>query len=107
MGYRSDGKLAIKKTDLVKAELLLSIPTPSLLGECELEESDGIYFYSYVALKMYDSYPEVEEFQNWLNTLKDKEIPYEYIRLGESYDDVEKQGDVLDYMYVHRSIERF
>lgn len=61
-------------------------------------------------VKWYDSYPDVQAFNNMMEFFRDEEHGYctEFVRIGEDYDDVEttQTGGMLLYLLsVRRSIE--
>lgn len=95
MGYRSE--VYLKTTTegwLIFKRFNDSIENPkerylkSELGEVNRTKS-GNYKIYYGDVKWYDSYIEVINFKKALKLLKDAEIPYSYIRLGEETGDIE------------------
>jgi len=121
MGYRSDGVLTIHKkvwTYLKGQDALGVRKLPELLSTgCDIREEDEIVIIEYACLKIYDTYPDVQEFYKLLDYLdelqaedmgiiKDSEEVYQYIRIGEEFDDVEQQGDRCDF-WVSRNLERY
>ena len=133
MGYRSNGVFALKREVYDRAVLLDVLGTfPSLLRELEPDICEDAVYWEYYDYKMYDGYPDVDEFTNWMEYFlennfeglpwligfqvpngrtKELEDPYldemfDYIRLGESADDIEQLGQ-LGCLCIERSIERY
>jgi hypothetical protein len=106
MGYRSDVVIAIKKE--VKAKLiLLNTKLPELLTDHAEEntvEADGIIYYEMCGLKWYESFPDVIEVVEFLDTLSQED--YHFIRTGEETPDVEAYGDLDSQLYVETYISK-
>ncbi len=58
-------------------------------------ERDGCILYSWSSIKWYHVYPEVAFMQNVLETQIPQENFY-FVRIGESYSDLEELGDFYD-----------
>lgn len=122
MGYRSDGVLTMHKNvwlHLKEQDDSGVRDLPELITkDCDIyEDDDEVVIIEYNSLKMYDSYPEVEEFNDLLDyldafdfhearILEDHQEVYQYICMGEEFEDVEQRGDRCDF-FVSRSFERY
>lgn len=99
MGYRSDIRIITSKDgferlkEFIKEYLKDNKEDYNLLEECDIKEEgkEQCYFgWNYV--KWYEhSYPEVIAIMEGLNHLGENEYSYRYMRIGESYDDIEEQ----------------
>ena len=98
MGYRSDVYMAFRKTLL---PIYLAKVDPEVINAIE-DEADTYSFFEndeewciiiYECVKWYNSYPECrqldEAFQEFLNH---DEEDFQYLRIGEEWDDVETFG---------------
>lgn len=100
MGYRSDIRIITSKDgfeklkEFIKEYLKDNKEDYNLLEECDIKEEgkEQCYFgWNYV--KWYEhSYPEVIAIMEGLNHLGENEYSYRYMRIGESYDDIEEQS---------------
>ncbi len=59
------------------------------------ESSDELWLWN--SVKWYDGYPEVDLFMNFLNEINDDD--FVFIRVGESYDDIDRRGCYWDNAY--------
>lgn len=100
MGYRSDGKLWFSE----EAKELFTNEIAEALSEYDVETAGNYTIYSFDGWKWYNSYPEIQLMENFMSELDEKEIPYEFIRMGEDDGDIEHRGD-WDLFYISRSIE--
>ena len=97
MGYRSDAALVLSKeaAALLKARLETATPDERYLldnpdrYEVDSKTEEALWRWHFV--KWYDEFTEVAFINNFLNELSDDD--YLFLRLGESYDDVEIRGD--------------
>ena len=113
MGYRSDIAIAVHKT--IIARDLIDPIIPEVLRIESFQDIGEARYWLLSGWKFYDSYQEVQDIQNFFNTLDEESIQepnstYEYavygaIRIGESDDDVESWGDPNEYQIcLNRSI---
>ena len=132
MGYRSNGVFALKREVYDRAVLLDVLGTfPSLLKEIEPDICEDVVYWEYYDYKMYEGYPDVDEFHNWMNyfvannldelpwltgfqllnwrtkEMEDVELwgVFQYIRVGEDDGDIEHIGR-LGCIHTTISIER-
>ena len=111
MGYRSDVRFAMRKEQYLKCQLLDNIP--SAIKELTPIACDDALYWEINSWKWYDSYPEVQQINEWFewldaeNDLRDKG---EYaifggMRMGEDNDDTQYWGYPSDFdIYLSRSI---
>ena len=100
MGYRSDIRIITSKDgferlkEFIKEYLKDNKEDYNLLEECDIKEEgkEQCYFgWNYVKRYEHD-YPEVIAIMEGLNHLEENEYSYRYMRIGESYDDIEEQS---------------
>lgn len=100
MGYRSDIRIITSKDgferlkEFIKEYLKDNKEDYNLLEECDIKEEgkEQCYFgWNYVKWYEHD-YPEVIAIMEGLNHLEENEYSYRYMRIGESYDDIEEQS---------------
>ena len=100
MGYRSDIRIITSKDgferlkEFIKEYLKDNKEDYNLLEECDIkkEGKEQCYFgWNYVKWYEHD-YPEVIAIMEGLNHLGENEYSYRYMRIGESYDDIEEQS---------------
>lgn len=103
MGYRSDIRIVTTKDGFEKLkefvkkyleEKKLDIKEYNLLEELDTK-ADGKEqcYFGWNGLKWYEGdYPEVDAIMNGINYLGENEYSYRYMRIGESYDDIEEQS---------------
>ncbi len=124
MGYRSDvtaliypagGEDNLLKYDQLK--LLMNTTFKDLFedwgGEREFDNgwewNDEVRVLQFVAtsVKWYDSYPEIQNFGEFLEKVRELEYEYEIVRVGEEDTDIEydSTGDAQGYLRVRREIE--
>ena len=106
MGYRSDVVFAIYQKDYFASSVLENV-FPNLLknskvfkknlGEFEYETNSKIVFFTCSGLKWYDSYPEIQQIQTFMDHLDEQDILYAFVRLGEHDDDIEKRGEPFEF----------
>ena len=68
----------------------------------KVEENGTILFEAY-SLKMYESYPEVKAFYNWMDSLNEED--FRYIELGEEDGDISTKGLNYELIDVHTTVE--
>lgn len=93
MGYRSEvylkttteGWIILKSfNDKIKE------PEDRPLAYSEVNKTpDGFYKIEYHDIKWYDSYKQIQNFNRALDEMRDQDIPFSFIRLGEDTDDIE------------------
>lgn len=104
IGYRSSGAIALH-SEVVERAQILGINLPKLMTEYMETRPVGDYvLYQFEELKMYDSFPDVREFESFMDDLDTPreddwfygiaEELFDYIRIGEDHNDVEQRGDV-------------
>ena len=94
MGYRSDvylkttteGYIIIKKRN---DSIENSDHRMLRYAESIKKTPSGFYKIKFEDIKWYESYEEVKQFMNSLETLQDQDIPYSFIRIGEDPTDIE------------------
>lgn len=116
MGYRSEVKLVLSKNDeLAKRtdhwELWISGKgAGSLLKNLEemfdVEHLENEVVFSANWLKWYPEYPDVAAIESYMDWLDNEDLSghYQFIRIGEEFNDIEFRGD-LTLFYVSRTIE--
>ena len=120
MGYRSDVAITMRKEDY---ELLKEFDKENknlidLLESATIREKAGAVSLYWEWLKWYDSFSEVEAIEEFLGKLSDEDKPYKFIRIGEEWDDIEREenwGDEMKYgevcytvndlIHIYRGIE--
>ena len=97
MGYRSDVAIALSKeaAALLKARLEAATPDERyLLDNADLHDTDeesGDELWRWHYVKFYEEFREVAFINNFLQELDPSN--YLFIRVGETYDDIEIRGD--------------
>ena len=111
MGYRSrvylktttEGYILLKQFDK-KIDDLEAKP----LAYADIYKTpDGFYKIEYEDVKWYEEYKQVQSFKKALEFLKEKDIPYSYIRLGEDVEDIEHEANYPDTGEMPDEIETF
>ena len=104
MGYYSSVGIALSKNAascLMKKAQRITEQTERYLydhpdrHEIDKESGDELWLWS--SVKWYDGYPEVDLFMNFLNEIDEDD--FVFIRVGESYDDIERRGCYWDNVY--------
>jgi hypothetical protein len=120
MGYRSavtvliypdNGEQNAERYDMLK--VLMNTTFKKIYEEFESNfewlDRHRVLKFAVESVKWYDSYPDVRDFQSMLDDLGEMEgLNYEFMRVGEDYDDIEQnqRGNDLQYhISVSRSIE--
>lgn len=102
MGYRSNLKLITTKEGWEKISRAVKQAEPDnheyITSEKHVEElRDGYILWSLYDVKWYeDMFPEVQAFMKTLDELSKENIPYQYARTGEDYNDVEYDPNWVD-----------
>lgn len=100
MGYRSDVKMVTTKEgwERIKHAVKAVNPDHTYLVDDELvvPVCNGKYMlYEINWTKWYDEYPEVDAFMRTLFLLERDNIPYNFIRVGEDWGDVEEHSNAM------------
>lgn len=131
MGYRSDVVLAVRKDVYLKCQLLQNIPKclHENSHDVSLQAHGNAMYWEIQGWKWYDSYPEIQEINAWIEWLEDEEenppeqvelrrdkdnkpiytdmASFGGIRIGEDSTDVEEWGCPSEFdLYVCTSISR-
>lgn len=120
MGYRSDVRIITSKEgfeklkEFVKNYLKEHNEEYNLLEECDIKkQGKEQYYFGWNYLKWYDGYVDVDSIMQGLKYLEENEYSYRYMRIGESYEDIEEQsydGDkdkniYLEYLSMTREFD--
>lgn len=103
MGYRSDIRIVTSKDGFEKLkefvikyleEKKLDTKEYNLLDSMDvMAEGKGQVYFGWNYLKWYEGdYPEVDSIMDGINHLGENEYSYRYMRIGESYEDIEEQS---------------
>lgn len=118
MGYRSDIRIVTSKKGYKNLEKYVNNyldqrnldSSYNLLNSLDIKVDNGKQIcFGWDCLKWYDNYPDVDAIMNGLNYLSENELSYRYMRLGESYDDIEEQyydGEKDDTYLIYPSLIR-
>lgn len=104
MGYRSDVKLVSTKEgwERIKRAVTIANLDNTYLVDDELvvPVCNGKYIlYEIEWVKWYDSYAEVDAFMHALFLLEHDNIPYNFIRVGEDWGDIEEHSNTMYNKY--------
>jgi len=120
MGYRSDvtvliypdnGEQNAERYDTLKVLMNTTFKLTYEEFESNFEWLDNhrVLKFAVESVKWYDSYPDVRDLHSMMDAIGDMEgYNYEFMRVGEDYDDIEQnqRGNDLQYhISVSRSIE--
>lgn len=121
MGYRSDIRIRTTKEgyEVMKKfvgnyikEKELKGTDWNLLEHAEITEAEDSITLDWSDLKWYegiDGYEDVDAIMDSLDELDEKDIDYQYIRIGEEIDDIDERwsinNDSFDSFYVSRTFE--
>ena len=119
MGYRSDVRIRTTKEgfDIIKKEIDKTIKEKQLeedfnllkYGTVHIEESINTVTIDWTYIKWYESYKDVQLIMGALNILKEKNIDYQYMRIGEDIDDIEEIWNIengsFESFYCSRTFE--
>ncbi len=111
MGYRSEVVLALRPD----ASILLSTviarggPAASMFDADDVDvekRPDGSVIYHWHGIKWYDSYPEIQVVEKFMQRLEDESMDesYRFVRIGEDTDDSDTRGWGFD-INISRAIE--
>ena len=93
MGYRSEVYLKTTTEGWVVLKSFndsIKEPENRPLAYSEVNKTpDGFYKIEYHSIKWYDSYEQIQNFNVALDRLRDQDIPFSLIRLGEDTEDIE------------------
>lgn len=122
MGYRSDVRIRTTKEGLEIMEKFVEKYIKenvneenlegydyNLLNSAEITENTNSITLDWNYMKWYDRYKDVDAIMKSLDELSNKDIDYQYVRIGEEVDDVEERwninNDSFDSFYVSRNFE--
>lgn len=99
MGYRSDIRIITSKEgfeklkEFVEEYLKEHNEDYNLLEECDIkQEGKEQCYFGWDSVKWYENdYTDVDAIMEGLNHIGEKEYSYRYMRIGESYDDIEER----------------
>lgn len=122
MGYRSDIRIRTTKEgyeimkNFVEKYIKENVSEDAqeldwnLLNSAEITEIGNSITLDWENIKWYngiDGYQDVDAIMNSLNELSDKNIDYQYMRIGEENDDIDEKWSVnngsFDSFYINRS----
>lgn len=121
MGYRSDVRIRTTKEgyevmksfvekyikENIKEDELKGYDY-NLLNSAEITEAEDSITLDWIYLKWYDGiFKEVDAVMNSLDILSDKNIDYQYMRIGEEIDDIDERWSInngsFDDFYISRT----
>lgn len=119
MGYRSELKVLIYpqsgEDNLMEYERLKTLMNTTFKKVLDYwedpyftwDDKHRMLMFSADHIKWYESYPEVAEFEQFIDMIDGLGYEYEFMRLGENDDDVETRSsnDANWYLSLRRSIE--
>ena len=124
MGYRSDVRIRTTKKgyevmkNFVEKYIKENVSKDAqgldwnLLNSAEITEAGNSITLDWENIKWYDGidgYQDVDAIMNSLNELSDKNIDYQYMRIGEENDDIDEKWSVnngsFDCFYLNRIFE--
>lgn len=124
MGYRSDIRIRTTKEgyevmkNFVEKYIKENVSEDAqgldwnLLNSAEITETGNSITLDWSCLKWYDGiqgYEDVDAIMKSLDELSDKDIDYQYMRIGEENDDIDERWSVnngsFDSFYVNRNFE--
>ena len=122
MGYRSDVRIRTTKEgyEIMKEEIdkylnekvedNLDYTPANLVKHTDNTDIDGnVVTMDWNYIKWYDFFPEIMAVINALGILQEKDIDYQFMRVGEDLDDIEElwhiENDSFDSFYVSRNFE--
>lgn len=93
MGYRSEVYLKTTTEGWVVLKSFndrIKEPENRPLAYSEVNKTpDGFYRIEYHDIKWYESYDQIQNFNEALDQLRNQDIPFSFIRLGEDTEDIE------------------
>ena len=123
MGYRSDCRLRTTKEgyEIMKKEIDKYLKKAKKEKEFDYEPKNIFEYCNKIVveneivtadwnyMKWYDDYTEIMAFNNALGILQEKDIDYQFMRVGENLEDIEERwsvnNDSFDSFYVSREFE--
>ena len=122
MGYRSDVRIRTTKEgyEMMKKEIdkylnekvenHLDYTPENLLKHTDNTDNDGkVVTMDWNYIKWYEEYPEIMAVSNALGMLREKDIDFQFMRIGEDLNDIEEEwnvnNDSFDSFYVSRNFE--
>ena len=121
MGYRSNIKVLVYATrngvdnNIEKYEQLKTLMNTTFKDVYDnwedpyfiWDDEHRVLKFSADDVKWYESYPEIASFMHFIEMIDQLEYEYEFIRVGENYEDVETRssGRAEWYLSVRREIE--
>ena len=122
MGYRSDVRIRTTKEgyEVMKKNVEKYIKENvneenlkgydwNLLNSAEITEAEDSITLDWYYLKWYDGYKDVDAIMDSLDELDEKDIDYQYMRIGEETDDIDERwsinNDSFDGFYIRRTFE--
>jgi hypothetical protein len=122
MGYRSDVRIRTTKEgyEIMKEEIdkylnekvedNLDYTPENLVKHTDNIDDDGeVVTMDWNYVKWYDFFPEIMAVSNALGILQEKDIDFQFMRIGEDLDDIEEKwsinNDSFDSFYVSRNFE--
>lgn len=125
MGYRSDVRIRTTKEGLeimkkfVEKYIEEKVPQEkrngydyNLLNSAEITEGSDCITLDWTDIKWYENcqgYEDVDAIMNSLDILDEKDIDYQYMRIGEENDDIDERWSInngsFDSFYVSRNFE--
>ena len=121
MGYRSDIRIRTTKKgfEILEKEIQKKLKEKELTEDYNLlkmaeitvktEDKTEVVTIDWQYLKWYESYAEVNIIMSSLSALAEKDIDYQYMRIGEEIDDIEEiwsvNNDSFDSFYCSRIFE--
>ena len=79
----------------------------NLLEHAIKTEMEGIITLDWNYMKWYDGYKDVDAIMYSLDELSDKDIDYQYMRIGEENDDIEERWEVNNDSFSSFYVNRF
>ena len=103
MGYRSDVYLKTTTEGYIiikKRNDSIENPEHRILEYADSikRTPSGFYKIEFNNIKWYESFEKIDDFMESLDVLKDEDIPYSFIRIGEDPTDIEYKGNYTDDM---------
>lgn len=119
MGYRSDIRIRTTKKgyEIMKAEVENFLKENNLdelwnllkINGVSIDKTEKAITIEWSYLKWYEEYKDVQAIMKSLSILSEKNIDYQFMRIGEELDDIEEiwsvNNDSFDSFYVSRHFE--
>lgn len=109
MGYRSDVYLAVSKEEVEITQHNQPIIGKLLSEADEIVVRDDKVFYEFHDVKWYYDCHDIAALMEWLAELDENSedflVPYQFVRIGEEYEDIEHLGSwEFGEMTINRSV---